>query len=255
MPIHPIEKLSKYRKADTVVLLGSGSSIKRITPAQWKIIRDCDTLALNNWVYHPTFVPDFYMIECKHYDFQIVQRRLAQKREQYKDCRFIFPVKKKVRLKNRPPVWLREVVPWDASIFEYHAVLRDPKRRSKAVNANYKPHPRMLTKSYDASLTLALELLWVMGYKTIVLCGVDLKDSYYFWSGGEPEYGEVHHLTNKAHEGKDPHQPHATIIVKDFITDFSKRWMWNQGRKMYVGNPDTALYPEIPLIDWRTHDV
>lgn len=255
MPIHPIEKLSKYRKADTVVLLGSGSSINRLTPEAWEKIGLCDTLALNNWVYHPSFVPDFYMIEVKSYDFCIMQERLQQKWEHYQHCQYIFLKDKLVRFPDKPRCPIINILPGPADVFEYAVQHRDQKRTSQKVNALYQPHPVLFTKSYDSSVTVCLELVWRMGYKTVILCGFDIFNSLYFWSGGEEKYGRVHHLTNKAHEGKDPTLPHATAIVKDFIVDFSKRWMWEQGRELYVGHTDTALYPEIPLIDWRTHDV
>lgn len=254
MPVYPIEKLSKYRRADTAVLLGSGSSINRITPEVWEKIRLCDTLALNNWVYHPFFVPDFYMIEVKGYDYPIVRRRLEEKQEHYQNCNFIFPAKKMVRQKELPPIPLESVVPWDSKRFVYRAALRNAKRKG-SIDARYRPHPVILTKSYDVSITIALELLWRMKYNTIVLYGVDLLDSFYFWSSGASEYGEVHHLTNKAHEGKDPTKPHATAVIKGFITDFSQRWMWGQHRQMYIGDERTLLHPEIPLIDWSTHEI
>ncbi len=255
MSARPIEKLSKYRRADTAVLLGSGSSINRLTSEAWEKIGLCDTLALNNWVYHPSFVPDFYMIEVKGYDYPIVRRRLAEKWKDYRNCKYIFLKGKAVRFPdgNRCPI--TNVLPGDADVFEYEVQHRDRKRTSKKVDAFYTTHTTSLTKSYDSSVTVCLELVWRMGYQVVILCGFDIFDSFYFWSSGGPEYGEVHHLTNKAHEGKDPKLPHATAIVRDFIVDFSNRWMWEQGRKMYVGHTDTALYPDVPLIDWRTHVV
>lgn len=249
-----LAKLSKERAADIAVILGSGSSINRVTDAEWDRLRKCDTWALNNWVYHPFFVPDFYMIEVKRYDYEIMQDRLREKQESYQNVRFIFPHRKFVRLGNGHMVPLQHVVPWNARTFYYLAKPRDCKRRHPVKTAQYDLEKHCLTKSYSASITVLLELLYRLDYSVIVLYGIDLFNSYYFWSDGDPKYGKVHHLTNKAHENKDPNEPHGTIVVKDFITDFSRMWMWNQGKAMYVGHRDTELYPEVPLLeDWSMY--
>jgi hypothetical protein len=88
-----------------------------------------------------------------------------------------------------------------------------------------------------------------MGYEEIIIFGIDLSNSYYFWSDGGKEFGETHHKWNKQHEGKDPAQPHATYKIKDFIVDFNERWMKPNGRSLYVGHKNTLLYPEVEFKD------
>lgn len=246
-----ITALIKHKKSDVAAILGSARSINAITEGEWEKLCLCDTLALNNWVYHPFFVPNFYMIEVKSYDFSIVKRRLQEKWAEYQHCRYIFARHKSIRMPAGNRVSIRELVPPNARVFEYDCVRRNPKRVG-TIDAKYKPQA-LLTKTADASVTLALELLWRMGYKTIVLYGMDFYHRYYFWWDGDPKYGEVHQHTNKEHEGADPDTPYACLVAQDFIKDFSKRWMWEQGRGLYVGGTDTTLYPDIPLIDWNTH--
>lgn len=251
MSLHRLKELFDKRKNDTAVLLGSGSSINNITPQEWVSIQQCDIWTLNNWVYHPFVVPDFYLVETKHYGYDILKRRFIEKCTAYEHCHFLFAYGKVIHFPDNRTAFLRDVVPDDFKRYEYSQVARDQRRRSKLINADYDPRPTCLTKSYDATLTLLLELLWKMNYRKLILYGVDLHNSLYFWSSGDLIYGEVHHLTNKAHEGKDPQAPHNTIIVKDFIVDFARHWMWRQNRAMYVGHKDTALHPEIPYIDVR----
>ena len=130
--------------------------------------------------------------------------------------------------------------------------LRIFKRVHSIFNANYKPHPTVLMKSYDMSLTTIFDLLFKFGYSKIVTFGIDLSNSFYFWSSGDVKYGEVHHLTNKAHESKPPDRPHSTHRVLDFIIDFNERWMKKEDRELFVGHKDTTLYPHLKWIDVRS---
>ena len=58
----------KYKNSDTAVFLGSGQSINNISMQEWVVInKNCDLWTVNNWVYHPFVVPDFYMVESKWY--------------------------------------------------------------------------------------------------------------------------------------------------------------------------------------------
>lgn len=239
------------RKHNTAVLLGSGSTINDITMEEWKRIHDgTDTWTMNNWVYHPFAVPDFYVIETKWYGFDILKERLEEKKEAYSKTNFLFQRNKQIKMKDGSRSFIRDVAPPGSSVYEFDITSRDPKRLSQNINARYEYHPNKLTKSYEASLTHVLELLHRMGYHFIILYGVELNNSFYFWSDGDPKYGKVHHLTNKAHEGKKPTEPHGTIIVKDFIHSFYRRLM-EDDKYMFVGTQKTVLYPDIPLVNWK----
>lgn len=236
------------KKSDQAVFLGSGPSINTITDEQWnKIILEYDAWTVNNWVYHPWFVPDFYHIEVKWYDYELMQKRLLEKKDQYADVNFIFPMNKTIGMQDGRRLPLHEVAFEGARKYHYAMRGRDHKRTHDPFNADYKMHPRVLTKSYDMSLTALFELLYKMGYKRIVLFGVDLDNSRYFWTGGDPIYGQVHHQTNKAHEGKDPNLPHNTHRIAEFIVDFQYRWMRPANRSIVVGHKKTALYGKLRM--------
>lgn len=251
MSLHDIKQLFQYKKSSTCIFLGSGKSINTISKEKWKAIQECDTWALNNWVYHPFIVPNFYPIEVKHYGYDILMRRFKEKAEAYKNTKFIFPKGKYIKSPTGSPTGsprkISGILPKGMDFFEYVSKGRDSKRTHTPFNADYKMDPCMYTKSYDISITLIFEMLYLFGYDKIVLYGVDLDDSFYFWTGGDPIYGEVHHQTNKAHEGRDPKSPHATYKIKDFIIDFNERWMKPAGREIFVGHKKTSLYPELQL--------
>jgi len=247
-----IQDWSKIQaKSQTAVILGSGPSINDIDTNEWAHLKyACDSWAINNWVYHPTFIPNFYMIETKWYGYDILVRRFIEKQTSYSDVKFLFQRNKQIKMRDGSLRYIRNVVWRDAERFEFDVVSRDSKRTSRITDANYSYHPNALTKSYDCSMTHLLELVDRVGYKRIVLYGVDLSNSFYFWSDGDPKYGEVHHLTNKAHENKPPTDPHNTALIYDFIVDFRRRLNYN-GCELLVGSKRSALYPDLPLIKWE----
>ena len=237
--LQTFNRLIRQRKTDNCVFLGSGDSINRITDEQWFKIKKMDIWTVNNWIYHPSIVPDFYHVEAKWYDYGILKRRFEEKKEQYGGVNFIFPKGKSIRMKDDRRVRLSDIVFEGANKFTYDSRPRDNKRTSKVFDANYKMKMK-LTKSYDMSVTLLFEMMFRFGYETITLFGVDLYNSYYFWTG-RPECGEVHHQTNKSHEGKNPTLPHATAKIYQFIADFNERWMKKHGREIFIGHEDTLL--------------
>lgn len=237
--IRDMKEIKQYKKSDDCVFLGSGSSINNITDSQWGRILSLDIWTVNNWVYHPFIVPKFYHVESKWYDYEILKRRFNEKKEKYKDVKFIFPDSKKVKLKDGKVVMLHDIVFEGANRFTYNFKQRDVGRTHKRLNADYVME-KILIKSYNMSVTLLFELMYKFGYKNIILFGIDLFNSYYFWTG-RPECGEVHHQTNKEHEGKNPKEPHATHRIKEFITDFNERWMKPRGKEIFIGHSDTAL--------------
>ncbi|MHA1592738.1 MAG: hypothetical protein ACTSUP_09735 [Candidatus Heimdallarchaeaceae archaeon] len=243
--LRPLSELYQYKKSDICIFLGSGPSINKISDKEWKKITKCDSWTVNNWVYHPFFVPDFYNVETKWYGYDILKRRFEEKHGLYKGTKFLFPSKRKV-VKNK----LSDVVGNMPFKFNYLLKYRDRKRTHPIFNADYQFDTIKLTKSYDMSITAVLELIYKMGYQKIFLYGVDLYNSYYFWTN--KNYGEVHHQTNKEHENKNPNLPHSTEqyrerkgLISSFIIDFNRRWLLPEGKEMFVGHKKTLLYPRL----------
>lgn len=241
------QELTSYKKCEVAVLLGSGPSINSITQDQWNKIQTYDIWSMNNWIYHPSIVPHFYHLELKSYNFHIFKERLKAKKDAYAGCSFIIPDRpiKIKQGKGKIRVGLEHAILPHDRIYKY-SLFVSPRKGSHNIRANRKLRNNCLTKVYDASISVVLELLYKFAYSRVYLFGIDLIDSRYFWTGGDPIYGRVHHQTNKSHEGKPPEQPHATAHMKDYIVDFNQRMMSPLSRNLYVGHTETLLYPDIP---------
>lgn len=254
--------LNKTR-SNVAVFLGCGPSINNLTKEEWDRIQTFDTWSINNWIYHPFFVPDFYHVELKSYDYPFFIEHLNDKRHMYQQkCHFLFPENASVRIDKDRIGLLHLLKDYHTTAYpikhrnrdllkqiKKSCVVKNKKEIINTVNADYQFDDAYITKSYDISLTCIIEIMYKMGYKTIILYGVDLYDSRYFWTGGNQIYGRVHHQTNKEHENKNPSLPHNTYIVLGFIIDFYLRHIVPNGRNMYLGNSKSLLYPELPQVN------
>jgi hypothetical protein len=89
-----------------------------------------------------------------------------------------------------------------------------------------------------------------MGYNKMVLHGHDYSHSRYFWFNGDSKWGEVHCRYNKESKTKKDSDPHHTIRVLDFISDFNKRHMIPKGREIYIGSAKSMLCGRLKLWEW-----
>ena len=217
-------ELPKYKKSDIGIFLGCGISIRNITDNQWKKIKLYDTWTSNNWHYH-SFVPNFYHIELKSLkdDWNNLWGKVHKRKlKQYENVKFIL---------NKDHC--DHILPRLGNmkyIFGY------PKEVKMGQKSN------ISISFQSASTTLVIDLMCLMGYKKIIIFGMDLNTSEYFWSNTD-EYGEIHDNSNR---GKELNEPHTTIGVSLYFVPFVSSF-----RKIpiYVGYKETALYPSVPYIN------
>ena len=233
----PLSQLE--RKSENIVLLCTGSSLNDTTDEQWKYLLQQDTLAVNNFVYHPWIVPKWNHLEIKSYDFPYQQRYLDLKwLRGWKSVGYIFP-------EHRADYIASCIGHTDvAKLYTYKFAKRGdhPKNNPNIkIDADYNPNV-IIHKSYDASMTSIIQILYMMQYKNIIIIGMDMVDSGYFWSDMDID---VHDKWNKAREGKTKDKPHNASHLKDFVIDFNNRHMKPKGREIFINTDKTALYPTL----------
>jgi hypothetical protein len=233
--IKDFSNIYKHKKSDVAVFLGCGKGINNISKTEWKKIYEFDVWASNNWIYHPDYIPHFYHVELKQYDFEIMQRRFKQREKDYKDVVFIYH--KDLVFKSFSKKF--------ENIYKYNVVRMFPKEKQN-VNAKYKMSTgNNVSHLYMSSFTSILEILYRFGYKQIVVYGCEFYTSEYFWTYWSDDLGPFHHRWNKQHEGKSSKAKYNTVHTLPFIIDFNKRWLLPEGKEMFVGNKDTLLFPEL----------
>ncbi len=218
------KELKQYVKSDVGFFLGCGPSINNITDAQWAIIKQHDIWVSNWFIYHNT-IPDFYYAEIGMKYMSIWKERFRQKAGLYKDVKFMFH-------KDNPNDSLIDETP---NIFMYE--------KRKGIKGVEYILDGFVSHSRGASLILILDMMCLMGYKKIILFGVDLSTSTYFWTGNK-KYGKTHLQTNKNMKVNTPHTTAVKVIP--FVEGFSEK---NMNGNLYVGHKETALYPKLKYID------
>lgn len=236
MKTKPLKEIYKKKGSDTAVLLGSGPSIRDITDKQWNKISEFDVWAVNNFLYHWFTDINFYHTYIKTFDKDVWKKRKIEKGDAYKDTNFIIK-------KDKRDILL-DIIGNEKNIYEYTMVKQNIKRKSIIPIYSESPDLNVLICNLNATITVIMELFYKFRYKEVILFGVDMNTSEYFWSNGK--YGETHCVFNKDHEkGRVIDQPHNTIHVKEFIIWFSEVKMKTIGGRFYVGNKNTVLYPHL----------
>jgi hypothetical protein len=106
-------------------------------------------------------------------------------------------------------------------------------------NPMYKINDDKIKHSCGASLTVLLEFVKRVNYKTVILYGIDLNSAY-FWMDKD----NVHCKTNG---NQNPNEPHTTVKkgIMNFIIGFNEHHMKPYGNEIFVGYEDTLLYGEL----------
>jgi len=250
--------LRSLKESDTLFVLGSAWSINDIPDEKWNIIARHDTIGLNFWPAH-SFVPKFFHFENLTYEYQpvaydafrlLMERRSAAYANTVKIITDLAPVGTRQIVFELPegmknnsyvgfalPIVARNEEEFRAGI-----------RYMRSIGA-FSPRAKVawLFKS-SGSVTAAMTIAVVMGYKRIVLCGVDLNQQNYFYQLREryPEYADWEfasrseaHLSTRRLPWLVPAQS-AVCIFKEMILDAA-------GIELFVENRASTLYPRVPL--------
>lgn len=254
--------LRGLKSSDTVFILGSGSSINAITDERWEAIRRCDSFGFNFWLLHP-HVPTFYTTEAPSFaDAEGRGREVGEalaramgKREQ--DYRKVFllltdltpdrtPFLDLVPSGFRRNLHAMQTVP---AFARNRAELEANVRLLKARGLFAAGRADRLFK-YRATVSMLVSLAVKMGYRKIVLCGIDLSNPAYFYQDAE-RYPETAAFQSSVRVAEPVHTTlierpllrpidEVLVVLKDLV-------LAPLGVELYVESASSALFPRIPL--------
>lgn len=226
------DELLETRGSDTAFVFGSGRSLAEIEDAEWGRIARHDTVSLREfprqqWVrasYHLTGEIDF----IDEYAARLRANPL------YSDT--VFVVQEGWRAEMGNELVGRRLLPADARLFRFKRVAR----------GRYSPPSRRfgdgVVHGYN-SIIGATNFAVLMGWRRIVLTGVDLYNKEYFWlPAGETRMYEKPGLT-----ATSLFQNHAEMI------DMLGRWsdlLAPEGIRILVHNPRSLLAQRLGVFSW-----
>jgi hypothetical protein len=254
------------RTSDTIFVLGTGASINDYPASWWSVIGSAESVAMNFFLLHE-HVPTYHVVEDVH---GIRARLLARRYVEIGDYRDV-PLIVKTQLTNLSyrrvrrridelaelPSKVRESVYLSLDFLAAGATVEEMESayRSLAKLGLWEPRDRFLALTKRrGSVSYAINLAVRAGYRRIVLCGIDLNHTEYFYDSrrerlekaGLPvpindEPGTVHSTNDPE---RNPVTIHQVILgIRDIV-------LQPRGIELMVAAPTSALYPDLPLFDW-----
>jgi hypothetical protein len=248
--------LLRIKSSDTLFVLGSGPSINRISAERWRLIAAHDTVGFNWWLYH-SFVPKFYFLEVIEKEVSpeafeayltLASRRAAEYASTVKIAMEFHRLGAQT-LDHLPSAFRK-------NLFAAHKVEAPARNEAELAQALLYLQGRGAFQvtgrfssllKYAASLTTMLVFALKLGYKRVVLCGIDLKRPDYFFQDRRfyPESWEPPDMDRYASHDTDVPLvwrvpvTRAVAVIKQQLLDPA-------GIELYVESEQSALWPRVP---------
>jgi len=243
-------KIGGAKSSDTIFILGSGASINSYTTAEWNAIKSSDSLGFNFFVAHD-FVPTYYAFETPQGHrrvqlFNIIKNKVGY----YNNTIVIYRGKgiltsEEISLFNMENFFIsdEEMLPgttpesFEKCLRQYYNEGRFEVKNT--INKIYKKR---------ASLSYLVMLSLVAGYKNIVLCGVDLNSTQYFYETDyyENKFGKL--ITGQ--EGTIHRTNDSSIhplTIEKVLHSINNIVLKENGVRLFIAKKTSALYPKLPI--------
>lgn len=247
--------LQASKRSDTIFIFGGGASIARIAPEQWEAIRNHDTMTFSYSIVQK-FVPvKFHLIR----ELGLTGHDTSDRKEPW---RKIFDSYADVAKSN--PNYRNTVYAVQGGWFAYAGnrliggkFLPKGSRIFRFVNG-YRYPDAPPSSSFERGLTHGpstvtdcVNFAAILGYKTIVLCGIDLKDRRYFWNDPGIDAYAISGITDS---GGGEYAGEGNLEEQHRTGDKMLRWavLWkdelsSRGITLSIFNPDSKLAETLPL--------
>ena len=247
-------------KSDTLFVLGSGESILDFGDLEWSVISKCTSLGINLWVYHD-FVPDIAVIEwypndevsylmadafnTRKYYYQNVNiiRKDIDSYTNVNEFDYIDQINN-ISLVNEIALSTTDIDLLNAELKVCGLIgLTSLKSGFTVV-----PQAR-------ATIVFSIFMGVRLGFKNIVLCGVDLNGSKYFYHSDKwiNTYNLIVPPIDNIHE--DTHETMLTkngISVVDVIKVVENEINRYGDVNIYVSNPKSALADVLDVYEFSS---
>jgi hypothetical protein len=241
-------QLVASRRSDTVFIYGSGASLNDITPAEWAHMAAHDTFGFTAFIYQKWIRVGYHLIrggiegslEWRAYAEDFC--RSLNDNENFEDAILILQGEYFAMFANQ--ILGYKMIRPDTRIFRYQTARGEgPPTRSFAEGIRHN----------QGTLCDCINVAACMGWKQIVLAGVDLYDTRYYWLPPDTTFGvdaaglmtpvEVNHRGNRYDA---PHQTARNGIV-DTMSEWRAHLKREQGIELQVLNPRSLLAAVMPV--------
>jgi hypothetical protein len=188
--IQEIVNLKTQKNTDTFFILGGGTSIAELTKENFDLISKNISIGINNWINHK-YVPDIYLYEMArkndiiynpvfHENFKIKAADYENVLIVLKDVgKAFYDIKSTI---NNNKLFKDTYYPLMLSVDNYGLKFWEKYDiKLKFLYFFQKLLGEKVVQQQRMSITFAIDLARKCGFRKIVLCGVDLNSTKYFW--------------------------------------------------------------------------
>ncbi len=251
--------LATIKGSDVLFVLGSGASINQITAERWTVISSHDSVGFNFWPIHP-FVPKMYFFESNPADFYPEHDRrmlkvLADRAADYERTlkvvmdianpahQYIFDLPEDFRHSTHSAETVLLVARNRKELGQgiRRLVERGEFERSDHLGALLK-----ITGTLSTMITLGVR----MGYRRIVLCGIDLTRAEYFYQDPVlyPGTAQFEYMPRTGKHMTLTRYAWGTMPIDEVVAELKQQVLDPAGIELYVENRSSALWPGIPEV-------
>ena len=247
-----IEDIKRGWRKDTIFIMGSGYSINDITKEEWQHIIDVgDTLAFNDF-FKGKFVPINYHIcgeiaDAPNYGSILMNSKRRKSIKSYYDEIFSNPYYKDTIYFLRYKMDIKKTaVPialW--ALFFLKAFKNKqvcPYRIVTQKDAILEPSDNIhAIVHWNATLSDVVNISYILGYKKIVMVGIDLYDRRYFWL----ERNETEECDLKRDKTYSDIHATADNVLRGMAV--WHKYLIKKGVRLYIYNPRSLLNKILPV--------
>lgn len=222
-------ELKKTRTSDTAFIFGSGYSINNITPNEWTHISEHNTISFREFPRQNFVRADYHV--TGEIDFIEPYADRICKNPFYQNTNFI--VQKGWSAHGANMLIGKRLLPPKASIFRFYRCGRSQHTAPSQSFSNGLVH------GFNSSFSVT-NFAFLMGWKHIVLAGIDLNDKRYFWLN--PEETRTYEKSGITYQ--------SVFTNADQIVPLFGYWtevMSKLGVQLYTLNPKSLLADVMPV--------
>jgi len=246
-----LDEVRERKRSDTLFILGSGPSIRRVRAGQWEYVGQHESFGIN-FSLLLNIVPTYHLMEDGKVAWhrELTKRVLAPRRQRLSPTTWFISNRHTRRLIH--PRYTPDLFPDPARV----CVFQLPERLLLERDRPFTAEDFAKSIRYRGTMSLVLYLGMQLGYKRIVLLGVDLHTPRHFFEDME-EMRE--YMENVSRDQLDDRLPLAFMIPKagmlrpldEYLYALNELHCSRKGIELYVGNRDNMLCPRIPYFaDW-----
>jgi hypothetical protein len=261
--------IKQYKTSDTIFILASGSSISSYSKEYWDIIRRHDSIGFNFWPVHD-FIPTYCQIEIPQDSLGRVatlKEILNFKQMDYRNVPIILktthitPSRLNSFFQTLSGNFLQNM--YISRMIPIPGLAIETKKRSihllNQLGYFDTTKRRNLVFGWASSVTDLLHIAVKFDYKEIILCGVDLNDSKYFYEVDAKYYKEKgipvpkniydknsKHTVNVGVTLLKDAPEWGAVKLHDTLSLLNEVVLKPKGISLYVALQSSALFPTFP---------